>query len=169
MSTDNPFNSLGQILAEGGEIALGLAIARGWSDSRISSLFARRFEPMEPDERQRLIDLASRAVRAAQDINELPPGSSIDPSLLPINPSLYGDDPSGRRAILITEFSPDEGGNWFEARIDFADIPTMADLMAAVEAEAARRITDSPSAFGQTRQAGVPELQFRVTFGERRF
>lgn len=169
MSTDNPYNSLGQILAEGGEIALGLAISRGWSDQKIAALFARRFEPMADADRNRLTSLANAAVSAADQINAAIDGGEIDPSALPINPSLFGADPGGRRAILITEFSPDEGATWFEARIDFADVPTVAELQAAIEQEAARRITDSPSAFGQTRGQEGPELQFRVTFGERRF
>lgn len=169
MSTDQPYNSLGQILSEGGEIALGLAIAHGWSEGKISALFARRFEPMSANDRNRLLEIASAAVSAADLVNNLGPNDSLVPGDLPITPELFGNDPEGRRALLITEFSTDDGGKWYETRLTFADIPTMEEIREAIAAEASRRIVDSPSAFGLNRGDPQPELLFRVTFGEARF
>lgn len=169
MSTDQPYNSLGQILAQGGEIALGLAIAHGWSDSKISALFARRFEPMSVTDRNRLVDLANAAIAAADVVNNLGESDALQPGDLPINSALFGDDSGGRRALLITEFSTDEGGKWYETRLTFADIPTMDEIREAIQAEADRRIHDSPSAFGLVRGEEEPELLFRVTFGEAKF
>lgn len=71
MSSDQPYNELGQILANGGDIALGLAISRGWSSGQIALLFASRFSPMRPEDERRLHTLAFAATEAAERINSM--------------------------------------------------------------------------------------------------
>lgn len=169
MATDQPYNSLGQILSQGGEIALGLALAYGWSDQKIAALFARRFEPMSADDRDRLLGIATAAVNAADLVNAMDEGGAIGPGDLPVNPQLFGDESGGKRALLVTEFSPDQGANWYEVRLTFADLPSLQDIQDALQIEADRRIKDSPSAFSMKRGDEPEDLMFRVTLGEARF
>lgn len=133
MPSNQPYNELGQILAGGGDIALGLAISRGWTSTQIALLFARRFEPMRPGDRERLTALAERAVEAAGTIEGLDLSDPVDPSTIPTNPYLFGDEPDGRRAKLVGRFSPDDGINWFDVYADLADITDKEEMFQAIQ------------------------------------
>lgn len=133
MANDQPFNELGQILANGGEIALGLAISRGWTSGQIALLFRRRFEPITEADRARLTEIANRAVAAAEEINSMGEGESIDPSIIPTNPYLFGDEPEGKRGRMVGRFSPDEGEHWFDVYADLADITDREEMLQAIQ------------------------------------
>lgn len=169
MSSDQPFNELGQILAEGGEIALGLAIARGWSGAQIALLFARRFDPMTEMDRQRLIGIANRAVVAASAINEMDPDAAIDLSLIPENPYLFGDEPSGRRGKVAGRFTVDEGQNWFDFRVDVADITNPAAMFEAAEETIKADWSKYPEGGGKKFGGAMESLTIELLLTERRF
>lgn len=133
MSSDQSFNELGQILSQGGDIALGMAIARGWSSQQIALLFSRRFEPMRPEDRDRLTSHANQMVEAAKRIGLQLPDEVVDPEGIPTNPYLFGDEPEGRRATLVGRFSPDDGGKWFNVYADLADITDQESMLQAIQ------------------------------------
>lgn len=166
---DQPYNSLGQIIAAGGEIALGLAIAYGWSDRQISLLFARRFEPMTPDDRRRLTDIAEASVNAARELNESGPSAGIGLGDVPIIPGLFGESPEGLRFKVIGEFQFDEGGKWYSARLDFPDVPTWQEMIAAIEAYAMNVSHRSPDRFGVDPDDPSQVNATRLTFVGRGF
>lgn len=122
MSSDQPFNELGQILAAGGEIALGLAISRGWTSGQIGLLFAKRFDPITEHDRARLFAIANAAVEAAATIQAMDPESPIDLETIPTNPFLFGDEPGGRRGSVAGRFMNEATGQWYDIRVDVADI-----------------------------------------------
>lgn len=169
MSSDQPYNELGQILANGGEIALGLAISRGWTSSQIALLFSRRFEPMRDDDRKRLVDVAERAVAAGNALNDLYPDGVIDPNAIPDNPYLFGDDPAGRRARMAGRFTVDEGATWFDFRIDVADIESKSELLYAAE----ELIRENWSKYPEGKTGGfggpMPHLTIEIILAEKRF
>lgn len=166
MSSEQPYNELGQILSSGGEIALGLAISRGWSSSQIALLFSRRFDPMRDEDRQRLIDIANRAVAAAAQISDMPPDEDIDPNVIPTNPYLFGDDPSGRRAKVAGRFTVDEGANWFDFRHDISDIGNreqmLDEIQAAIESDFSKYPEGGGSKFGGPMEHLTIELVLTV-------
>jgi len=169
MPSDQPFNELGQILANGGEIALGLAISRGWSSQQIALLFSRRFEPITPQDRQRLTSLAERAVAAAAAINEMEADNAIDLEDIPVNPYLFGDDPSGRRGKVAGRFTLDEGEHWFDFRHDTADIGSVSQMMADVEAGILSDLAKYPEGGGGKFGGNVEHLTIKLELTERRF
>lgn len=169
MSTDQPYNSLGQILAEGGEIALGLAILRNWNSDQIAALFQRKFEPMRPEDRIRLTQLAQAAIAGAESSQNTPFGSPISLTDLPVNPELFGDDFSGKRSFYLTEVWNPFKDHWIEIRLEFAGVPTPEEIQDKMFAEARRRLNDSPEKLGKPKDAEIPPLQGRVLFQERRF
>lgn len=169
MSTDQPYNSLGQILAQGGEIALGLAIQHGWTDTQINQLFARRFEPMQPSDRQRLTDIARAAVANVGQIEDIGDDSAIPISSIPINPELFGEEYSGKRSLFVTEVWNPITGKWIQIRLDFPGIPSPQDIANAAADELRNRSRRSP---GRGNIKGVEEeedLQVRIVLQERRF
>jgi len=164
-----PYNSLGQIIAAGGEIALGLAIVHGWTDRQIALLFSRRFEPMRAEDRQRLTDIANAAIGAADRINAIPVGGDISLSDVPIIPGLFGDEPEGRRVKIIGEWQFEEGGQWYETRLDLADLPSLLEL-ARLIAQHGREVGQAcRDKFGFDKEEPIPVSGVRITFAGRGF
>jgi len=169
MATDQPYNELGQILSEGGEIALGLAFARGQSDSQIAILFARRFEPIRNSDAARLRELAERGVAAGNDLNELGPGDPIDISGIPTVSELFGDDPEGRRFFFIVEVDISGDGEWRELRLELSDFTSQDQLRDEANELASLRSTKSPGKFGAVNEEIEGDLPMRVVLGFKRF
>lgn len=169
MSSDQPYNSLGQILSEGGEIALGLAIHRGWSDSQISALFARRFEPMQPADRARLIEIAKAGLAGAESLSNLDPSDTIPLGSVPIVPELFGDDFSGKRYSYVGEWFNPNTGKWIEVRGDFPSVPSPEDIATDIGDKANTRIKKSPEKFGLPGGTQFDDLEIRITTHYRKF
>lgn len=169
MSTDNPYNELGQILAEGGEIALGLAIANGWTDSQLSALFARRFLPMRDEDREQLTGLAQAAVEAANIFNATDPQDRLNPADIPLNKWLPTERIGNNRLYWIGEFSFDAGESWFAVRGTSADITPGGEILSQIAEEATRRAGKSPAQFGVPSDEESPAPMVRMIFMERGF
>lgn len=191
MSPDNPYNSLGQIMAKGGEVALGLAMVRGWDETQISSLFSRRFEPLRDEDRAELRRFSARGVDAAQRIQDrqrqrlmgaiedsidrttfMEPGegfSDLGLEGIPINPNLFGGELDGRRARYVGILTDDEGKDILTVYGDLADLGSPWEIHDAVRDRAKEMIDDSPKAFGGMNAEDVDAADIRVVFIERAF
>lgn len=170
MSSDQPYNELGQILANGGEIALGLAISRGWSSSQIALLFAQRFEPISEIDRQRLIGLANRAVVAASEINDLDDDDIIPPDMIPTNPYLFGDEPGGRRGKIAGRWQDENTGQWYDFRMDVADITDKAAMLEQANEMARDNWNKYPEGKkGGFGQGELEHITIQLILAEKRF
>lgn len=148
MSTDNPYNELGQILSEGGEIAVGLAIIQDTPLQNLLFLITRKFGGISDSNREQLIDFAQSMVDAGADIQGRSLDSILSPEDIPLNSWLFGGDLQGRRAFIVGEIEVSGLGFRIQARLPFEDIPTLEELRAAFQEEALRRLKESPDAFG---------------------
>lgn len=127
--TSQEFNSLGQILATNGEQSLALAKFYGYSESSISSLYARRFEPLAPEDRESLELLADAIVASGmRQTEQLRAGSLTDVSG-PVNPHLFGEETDGRRARYIVEIETEDGEPVIRIYMDYPDLPDPRDLV----------------------------------------
>ena len=166
---EQPYNSLGQIIAQGGEIALGLAIAHGWTSGQIALLFARRFEPMRDDDRERLVAIADRSFRAAYLLSNKPDDFGISLDDIPIIEGLYGGENEGRRIKVIGEWQFEEGGQWYETRLDFPDLISLNEMMAMIIShgrDVGERCRDK---FGFDKDEPITVKRWRITFTGRAF
>ncbi|KKN24605.1 hypothetical protein LCGC14_0893280 [marine sediment metagenome] len=170
MSSDTqPFNSLGQILSQGGEQALAKAIFAGFTSERIILLFARLFEPMLPADRVALRALSNNMVNAGAAIGQLEPPDEVGPAMIPVNQYLYGDEPGGRRVRVAFDVQLEGFERLVSIVEDFPDIPTLEDLREAARREVERRAFDTPGAFGVQPGAMPNMLALIIPFTERRF
>lgn len=189
--SDNPYNSLGQILSHGGEIALARAISRGWSSSKIDSLFAKRFEPIRGEDREALMDFSERGLEAGRFVTmrNTPDAmwkaewksiheSMVDKILsndddwleeIPINPNLYGDEPNGRRFHYVGVLIGDDGKEMFTVRGDLADALSDADIIEDANRQAHKNKNDSPRSFKGITLEDIDEATIHIVFLERRF
>src|SRR3990172_3853083 len=109
MSSGQPYNSLGQILSEGGEQALAMAIFNDIGADGILLLFRRRFEPITDSDRQDLTALANAGLAAGSVLTAADPFELMDVSQMPVNPFLWGGEAAGRRIRIIGEWQFEEG------------------------------------------------------------
>lgn len=169
MSTDEPYNELGQILSEGGEIALALAFAHGWSDSKIAALFARRFLPMRPDDQDRLRGLADAALQAGEAFNQTPPSERVSLDDIPLNPHLSPDRVGSDRVYWIGEFQFPGDQNWFQIRGSSPDNVPVGEILSEIADEATSRAGRSPQSFGVPTGGEPSAPEVRIIMMERRF
>lgn len=166
---DQPYNSLGQILAKGGEIALGLALSGGWSEDRVRALFLRRFEPMTDADRGSLYEFAGRGVRAGELANSTAPEDQLPLSDIPINAALFDEDGGGNRVLVVVDYSFDGGATSFQVRLPFPDVPTAAEIAKAVGIEADELRERYPTMRGVAGTGDNPEVTINYKFMERSF
>lgn len=169
MSSEQPYNSLGQILASGGEIALGLAMSHGVSPERIQALFARRFDPLQPNDRATLEQIARAGVAAGEMLSGLAPGESIPIHSIPINPNLFGDEPAGRRIKIIGEWQFPNSEQWIETRLEYPDLPTLDQILEDIINKGRQVGNRCHDKFGLPIDEPVDITNVRITFTERRF
>jgi len=169
VASDQPYNELGQILAEGAEIALGLAIIRDISHEGFLLLMGRRVEPIRDIDRDELMLFVNRMIESGIAISDLPPGSELLAGMIPVNEFLYGGRAEGRRVKFVGEVQFEEGGQWVEVRVNFPDIPTIDELREEL-ANKGRRIGEScRDKFGLPKDESVTVRQVRVLLPERLF
>lgn len=163
------FNSFGQILRAGGEIALSIAKGLGFDQSRIARLIERRIRPDSPETMRQLDTFTDSMIGAGKIITGLDPHSQIELPSIPVNPYLFGDDPAGRRAFFTGEFSIEGIDKFYRVDVELADITTPSDIFESLNEEALRRVHDSPRAFGISREEADKITAFHIIAGERKF
>lgn len=169
MAGENPYNELGQILASGGEVALGLALYHGWDSGKIALLIGKRLKVAPGSDQETLQALAEDAIASGEYLNSLQPGETIDPNKIAFNPSLFGDDPGGRRWRWEAEYRFGEGGDWWRltsGEADFGQLNQVVDIIAgaAVQNENTYRAKE-----GVAGEQGSQPPEIRFTLAERRF
>lgn len=134
MSKAHQYNSLGQILSNRGEVALGLAHWNRWPAPKIESFKANRFGILLPNEMESLESIAKRGSEVHERIILGPKGEPFDPDILPTNPYLFGDQSEGQRILLVTESINNATGRKFQERITYPDVISWDDaLLQAIE------------------------------------
>lgn len=169
MSSGQPYDELGRILAEGGEISLGIAISHGYSPARIALLVARKMAGATQEQLAEVEKLARQAIDAAEKLNQMRGPDKIDPSIFPLNERLFGDNPDGRRAFVSIDFRINDLPGKYRLDVGLADIGTLDQLLEHAREEAERRIGASPKAFGVSSLKDVASFTWSVTVAERRF
>jgi len=164
-----PYNSLQQILSSGGSVALGLAYAYKWSKDKISGLFARKFEPMLPDDKSQLIQIAMQGARAASEINKIPASEQIDTNLIPTNPFLFGDEPGGARVLYVVENAIDDGNRTLQIRLREEDFKTPEELLFDSDIGEWETDTDKYNKLVEMYGDKMANEYFRVLYTEKRF
>jgi len=158
-----PYNEYGQLLAEGFDVALAIAFANDYPQSRIDAIILRYARNVDQSVIDQVTDLARQEVAAGEYINGLGPDDEIDLDQIPINPYLFGDEPAGRRVFTSTEFNVNGGPQGYRMDLELPDLTTKSAIEAAAKDEATGYVNTSPKAF-EDYNAGE-ETEFTVNFG----
>lgn len=165
----NEYNSLGQILSSGGEVALAKAIASGWSSERIGNLMLNRLRVQPGDEENVLRQFGEAMVSAGDTINGLNESDGIPNDAIPTNPYGFGPDGEGGRYRYSAEFSIDGGANWFQVQVVIGDSQSVAEVLDAIRRQAAENIGHSPGAFGTEDDIKFSDISAIVTGIEKAY
>lgn len=102
MSQGHAFNSLGQIIAVGGELAVARLIDRGLRGAALNSAIGARFPGISPDARADVIDLARLMIASGQSLTGKSSVYDIDPSTFPtVEPLFRGWEGNVRAKVGI--------------------------------------------------------------------
>ncbi len=164
-----PFNSLGQILSQGGEQALAKAIFLGFSEERIVALFLRRFEPMTPDDREALRAFSDEIVVAGVVVAGVVPPGQITAGMIPVNEFLYGDSAEGRRVRVAFDVEVEGLTRLISVVEDFPDIPTIDELREAARSKIFSIAEKYPELFGLQPGETPNIINLIIPFTERKF
>jgi hypothetical protein len=127
------FNSLGQILGRGGEIAVARAILRGVSVDELIATFRKRFAPVQDDTLESLFSVAGRAIGAGELWQALPRDLKPDGSIFPVNPYLFGDEWAGKRVLAVATVDWTEQEKPFDVWFDLPDFTPFGELEELIE------------------------------------
>lgn len=166
---DTPFNSLGQILASGGERAIALAMVRGYSAVEVGALVDRRFEPMLPEDRESLLRLADDSIQAGLRVSGLGGTEYVLSANLPFNSQLLGEDGGGTRLFVFGEFSIDEGQSWYQLGYASPDDLTYQELIDQMQRQGAGYVNKTPLDFNADADVIADNVEIRILFAERKF
>jgi hypothetical protein len=128
MSSIQPYNSLGQILASGGEIAVAFALIRGVDIEAALSRLKVRFAPIQDDTWESILSLSRNAIDAAVRWGAMPRDETPDADIIPVNPHLFGDDWRGKRVRIITSSQDRHSGQKIDMWWEFPDMFPLQDL-----------------------------------------
>lgn len=165
----NQYNELGQILAQGGEIPIGIAISLGYGRQRIGKLIERKFGAMLESDVAKLYGIAEAGANAGRLITEKGIQTPIDLADIPTN-ALWGESlHQGNRGIIVAEYSPAEEGSRIQTRFWIPDFNSIEQLFSDLKETLAKWQKQSPGAFGTVLKEYFPDFDISILFAERRF
>jgi hypothetical protein len=138
------YNSLGQILAAGGEFRVATLVAEGWGRSHIAVEIASRYPNLPKSDIPRLIDFAESSVKAGTLLNGYDGTLSLNLDDVPINPYLFADSPLGRRIMLAANYRSPETGKLVSIRGEFDGTETLNEIVDTLLLQLASFIVGSP-------------------------
>lgn len=169
MADEQPYNSLGQILASGGEIAVGLALYHGWDSNRLALLLGRRLRVAPGSDTDELIRIAEDAIASGEYLNSLTPDDIIDPGQIVTNPVLFGDDPQGRRWRWEGEYRFGPDGTWWRYGGGEADFEQLKDILGQISQSAVANANTYKAKEGVAGDISSMEPEIRFTLALKRF
>lgn len=157
-----PFDGFGRILAEGGDIALANAVARGNTKQELLIISRWRERGFEERDIERVREFAGVSRDAARLIRAIDRHSEINRSSIPINPYLFGDDAEGLRYYASTDFQLSSTGLWYRGDFKLPDIYTPDDIISQIEAQATIMVGSYPVKFATADGSQVTVQDFAV-------
>ena len=169
MAEPRAFNSLGQIISRGGEIAIARLLAGGMPAGEAREIMLKRFGPLRAEVERDFFSLAERMAQAGETITRFDPTQPIPAGLIPENPELFGPSPAGRRLILGVFIGTAPQSTQREIQQFWPDIPTVRQIMERAWAEYDRRAELYPERFEDLTKKEIIETVNRIAWIERRF
>jgi len=169
MASGQPYDELGRILSEGGEIALGLAILQEMPTPGFLLFFNRRFGSLTPEQQDIVQQLAQEMIDSGQATGEIPSDVPLSLGDIPLNQFLFSGDLQGRRELITVEIDVPGLDRRFQMRLPFADIASLDEIRNAALEQARQRAIDSPQAVPFTEPDVTQDVGVWVLLRERAF
>ncbi len=169
MAAKGFFRSLRDILSTGGEIALGLVMLAEPAVDIFKKFFDRKFEPLEPEDRRKLIDLSGEMVDAGKSMALRRIEEALGPRDFPLNEFLFGGSMEGRRVLITGEIEIPGMETRIQVRMAFPNIPTIEEIQEGFLGRGLEIVSLYPEKFGLKR-ADIPTTgNVHILLPERAF
>lgn len=173
MPTENPYDSLGRIMAAGGDRPLTIASAGGMPLIGLIALTRARFPGLSEEDSVILAELAESQARAGSLLTNRGGGGSVEPEVIPLNRGLYGDNPQGRRVQVVAEvvYQDEEQGTERKTKVavDFGHIPTLEEINAEILKQIEEIYRQYPERYGQNEPGNESDAQIQILSASRRY
>lgn len=163
------YNTLGQILARGGEIPVARAILRGVTPEELIRTFRERFAPVRDKTIEQVASFASRMISAGNLIMELPQDIVPPINVIPVNPALFGDDWFGNRVQLVVQGGVEGNDSAFDVWIDLPDLTAFEEIWNIIVERANAIIESDPKAAERLGLYEARKIAIRQILAERRY
>lgn len=150
MQDQQPYNEIGQILAAGGDQAVGLAYSAGWTNGMIDAMILKRWGLSSGGGFLLLKSLGRQGSAAANLLDGLSGDDGVPLEEMPINPKLPGGGEGGKRFRWIAEVTFQESGQSIIVRGWGNGSETVEDLYGSAFDTASDIGTRYPGKFGLT-------------------
>jgi hypothetical protein len=169
MGDIQPYNEIGQILAAGGEQAVGLAYSAGFNSGYIDAMILRRWGISSGGGFLLLKALGKKGAEAAEMMDTLAPGDNVPIDEMPINPKMPGGGEGGNRFRWIAEVTFQESGQSIIVRGWGNGSESVEDLYGAAFDTASDIGTRYPGKFGLTSGEDPSAANVRFLFQGKAF
>ena len=169
MSSVGLYNTFGQLLARGAEIAVARAILRGVTVEELIELVHTRFAPITDSTTEQLINFAGRTVSGGDAWLALPKDVVPPSIIIPENPQLFGDDWFGKRVLLVVHGEIVETGSPYDLWLDLPDFTPWAEIEELIESQMQEFINNYPDAVQRLGLERVRQFTVERLVTERRY
>lgn len=129
MTAGKAYNSLGQIIAHGGEVSVGILLSQGLQPGQVAAIISKRYPNLPPDQAADLLSIGEAGAEAAREINELGLDQRMPLELVPINSELFGSTPLGRRLFVAAELTNGATGESVQVRQSVDPTDTIGQML----------------------------------------
>lgn len=134
-SGGHAYDALGRILSGHGVENLGRDFIRRGSIGNLGNLIQSRFPDLSPVETDFLVNAILESEKAASEMASLGPDQTMMPGQIPLNPALFGNNPTANRYLYSATFTVyDANGDIIDVR--YGNVPSV-DPLSPAELEAA--------------------------------
>lgn len=164
-----PYNSLGQILSSGGDVAIAGMLGRGRSQQYVLGVIASRFPLLSPLDSSKLIQSSQQSLTAGRMYSSLRRDERPEPGMIPVVPELFGGEPDGRRVLYAMDYSIDGGEHWFTHRFESPDIMSYQEIVTALSPIIEKYRKGSPDFLGGVDFVSPENITVDIFYAARGF
>jgi hypothetical protein len=169
MPQGQPYNTLGQIIAAGGEIGVASLLYAGADQAEITQYVEKRFGPVDEGTMTDLLAIAFLGLEGGEAATLAYDGGSLSESQIPIEPNLFGDDLEGRRFYWKGQFQLPGNPQWYDISGDAATLTEFVDQLHEIPAEALKKAKGSPKKLPTNDDPSPDQVGVRIVTALRAF
>lgn len=166
---DNIFRKFANIFKGGGIIQIARKLLSGLSGSELFLSLGERFNRVSPQEFLQMEALASDAIGGGETWRDLDPLAVPNPSILPENPALFGDDWFGKRALVVASAINEDTGDERDIWLELPDVVPFQEIEDMIQFQLSLFAASYPDKFAALSPEANRSIAIQEVIAMRRF